>query len=120
MDKWQGLHSFWNSFTWPAYDENVVPKNATLPYITYEGRAGAFEEPVLCSASLWCRSKSWAGISQKEDEIKRYIGLEKKVPLDNHEYLYIYPGTPFSYRMGDADPGIRRIVLNVNVEYFTL
>lgn len=120
MDKWQGLQSFWGSFGISAYDENTVPSTATLPYITYAGTAGDFEQPVLCTGSIWMRSKSWKDISQLETEIKRSLEGGRKIALDNHQYLWIYPGTPFSMRMRDEDPGIRRVLINVNIEYLTI
>ena len=35
MDKQQAIHGFWSSFGITAYDENSVPDDAELPYITY-------------------------------------------------------------------------------------
>ena len=35
MDKSQAVHDFWSSFGLTAYDENAVPDNAQMPYITY-------------------------------------------------------------------------------------
>ena len=35
MDKYQAINEFWNRFGVMAYDENTVPDDAELPYITY-------------------------------------------------------------------------------------
>ena len=35
MNKEQAIHFFWSQFGLPAYDENSVPDDAQMPYITY-------------------------------------------------------------------------------------
>lgn len=128
MDKWQALHWFWAGFGLPVYDENYVPRDVTKegevisidpPYITYEASSGVFEQPILLGASIWYMSTSWKEISIKEQEIKNAIGVSRLIPLDNGEYLYIYPGSPFSIRMRDEDPDIKRLHINIMCEYFT-
>lgn len=47
----QVVHSFWSSFGLTAYDENSVPDNAQLPYITYNLSYDAFENEVAMSGS---------------------------------------------------------------------
>lgn len=117
MDKAQALHSFWSSFGLTAYDESIVPEDAELPYITYGGSTAEMGEPVIMTASLWYHSMSWGAISVKAEEISGAIGYGGvKVPYDNGR-IWIWRGTPFSQRMTDPDPSIRRIVLNINAEY---
>lgn len=123
MDSLQTLHSFWSSFGLKAYDENTVPDNAMAAnsgkYITYSVSMAYFDEPVLLSASLWYKSTSWAEITQKSAEIGDAIGLGgKTIPFDGG-YLWIKRGVPFAQRMADEDDTIRRIYLNIEVEYFT-
>lgn len=122
MDSAQALHQFWSGFGWKAYDENTVPSSAftpEMPRITYEVSTAEFEQPIVLSASLWDRSYSWSAISQKADAIFNYIGLGGKIiPYDNGK-IWIKRGTPFSQRMADEDDAIRRIYLNIEVEYFT-
>jgi hypothetical protein len=118
MDKAQALNSFWNSFGIFAYDENTVPKNAEMPYITYNVSTGKMEDIILLSASLWYHETSWKNIQKKADEIAEYIGQSHIIKLDKG-YLYITQGTPFAQRMSDENPDIRRIYLNLAVEYLT-
>jgi hypothetical protein len=33
--------------------------------------------------------------------------------------VWIYRGSPFSQRMSDVDDTVRRIIINITVEYFT-
>lgn len=117
MDRAQCLNNFWNSFYIQAYDSNTVPQNAAYPRITYEVSLSDFNAPVLLTASIWYNSTSWAQISQKADEIETAIGKGGiTLPYDNG-LLWIVKGTPFSQRMSDEDPNIRRIVINIEAEY---
>jgi hypothetical protein len=117
MDKTQAINQFWNSFTWKAYDETDVPTTLTMPYITYGVSLDGFNHPVAMSASLWNRSTSWKDITLKADEIESTIGLGgAKVNYDGGQ-VWIKKGSPFAQHMADPDATIRRIVLNIEIEY---
>lgn len=123
MDKAQALHEFWSSFGIKAFDElSAYDKNMSLPdrYITYEVQTANFESPVGLTASLWYHSTSWAEISQKADQIAAYIGYGGKLlPVDGG-YIWIKLGSPFARRMSvEDDDSIRRIYINIAVEYLT-
>lgn len=123
MDKVQALDSFWNSFGLTAIDESsAYDERMDLPdnYITYEVQTGNLGDPVALTASLWYRSTSWAGISQKADQIARYIGYGGKVIPVEGGYLWIKLGSPFAQRMAvDEDDSMRRIYLNISVDFLT-
>lgn len=121
MDKSQAIHTFWNSFGLPAYDENTVPDDAVMPYITYEVQTDSIGEPVSVSTSLWYRSLSWELISKKTEQISEYIAMMQppSIAIDGGR-MYITKASPFAQRVGDpGDKHIRRMLLNVNIEYFT-
>lgn len=121
MDKAQAVHSFWAGFGLPAYDENSVPDNATMPYITYSVGTGALGDLVVLQGSLWYRSPSWEAISKKADQIAEAVGGQGHliIPLDQGR-LYLTQGVPFAQRMADeADSMIRRIYININAEFLT-
>lgn len=120
MDKGQAIQALWSSFNLPAYDENTVPDNAALPYITYSVATDSLDYVVPLSASIWYSSTSWESISKKADEISAYIGNGGiTIPLDLG-YMYISRGNPFAQRIADeSDSLIRRIYLNVNAEFLT-
>ena len=117
MDSLQALQKFWSSFTWKAYDETSVPDNAQLPYITYEASKDYFGSTLAQTASLWIRATGWSSITAKEKEISDYIGRGgKMIPFDNG-VLWIRRGLPWAQRMADEDDTIRRIVLNIEIEF---
>ena len=119
MDKAQAIHKFWSGFGLTAYDENSVPLNAPLPYITYGVATGAIGDMVALSGSIWYRSTSWQAISQKADEIAEAIGYGYAIEKVDGGYMWITRGTPFAQRMGDEDASIRRIYINLSAEFLT-
>ncbi len=119
MDKEQALHQFWNSFNIPAYDENTIPKDATLPYIAYEVAVGSFEHEIPLTASIYYRSNLWSEVTSKSHEIARKLHDLRgcAVQIDGGR-MRIYEGeTPLFQRMADEDNSIRRIVVNVMAEF---
>lgn len=120
MDKAQAIDNFWNSFGLPAYDENTVPQNAEMPRITYSIVSDSLGSPVSMSASVWYRSSSWKDISLKTKEIEKRLGEHggEVITLDEGK-MWIVKGTPFAQRMSDPDNSIRRIYLNIQVEFLT-
>ena len=118
MDKSQAVHNFWSGFSIPAYDENSVPGDAALPYITYSVATDSLGNPVALTGSVWYKSTSWEAASRKADEIAEGIGSHKVIALDNG-YLYLTKGTPFTQRMPDPDDTIKRIYINIMAEYLT-
>ena len=118
MTKDMALYAFYSGFGLPAYDENTVPDEAELPYITYQVATSDFDNNVMLSASLWYRSTSWAEIQDKADEINDYIGRGGVfLPFDGGA-IWLRRGSPFSQRMDEpSDNAVRRILLNLTAEY---
>lgn len=118
MDKLQTLHSFWSSFGLKAYDENSVPDNAQLPYITYEASSDDFGNILVQNASLWYRSSSWGEITAKEQEIADFITRGGRMLKYDDGALWLQKSSPWAQRMADpSDDMIRRIVLSYSIEF---
>lgn len=121
MNKAQAIHKFWSGFGLPAYDENSVPDNAVMPYITYGVSTGALDDIIILTGSLWYRSASWQDISLKADEIAEAVGKNGyKISVLDNGYLWVNQGSPFAQRMSDqSDNMIRRIYLVLSAEFLT-
>lgn len=123
MNVWQALHTFWSGFGLPAFDESIVPNETTvdgtlnMPYITYSAGDGVFESPFPLTGTLWYRGESWTDISLKAEAIREAIGISLLIAIDGG-YLFICPGNPFSYRVADSDPAVRRVNINIMVELY--
>lgn len=121
MTKEQAIHKFWSSFGIPAYDEQTVPSEAVMPYITYRVVTDSIGNAVNLTGSIWYRSTSWVEVSNKSAEIARAVGQYgfTKEKLDDG-WMWMTKGTPFAQRMSDPeDDMIRRIYLNVQAEFLT-
>lgn len=119
MDKEQALYAFWAGFNWPAYDEQTVPDEATLPYITYEDAVSGFNNDIALTADLWYRSREWSQITAKAKEIVAAIGRGGKLVQYKGGAFWIKLSTPNYTRTSDpSDDGVRRIKFNLTIEYF--
>lgn len=118
MDAVHALHSFWSGFDIPAYNELTVPKDATMPRITYEVQEGYFGEVFILSASIWYRSHSWEEINKKLNEIANVITRGGKyLPIDDGS-LYISRDPNWATPMTDPDDSaIIRYRLSYELEY---
>ena len=118
MDKEQAIHYFWNQFT-NAYDQGTVPEDAPYPRITYEVITDEFDVQNVLTASIWDKSSSWAGCTNILHQIESRLGRGGQTLHCDGGAVWIYRGMPFAQRMTDTDDSIRRIVVNIEVEYLT-
>lgn len=121
MNKEQALQAFFESFKWAVYDENTVPDDASLPRITYMMATDSLDNPLSMTISLWDRSYSWESVTLKSKEISKalYDMYPPTISCDEG-CIHLRPGMPFAQRMEDtSDSMIRRIYINLEVEYFT-
>ena len=102
-----------------TYYEMIDPTGTGLPYITYMVIEDEFEHPIYPSASLWAYGTSWAAISQKEKEIYDYIGYGGRLFSIDGGKAWVQRGHPFAQRITDENDMIRRIIINIDVEFMT-
>lgn len=119
MDKEQALQSFFSQFDVPAYDEYTVPEDAVLPYITYETITDNFGAQNVLTASIWDRNTSWASVIGILHKIENKLGYGGQTINYDGGLLWVKRGMPFAQRMNDTDDSIRRIVLNLEIEYLS-
>lgn len=117
MDREQSLNAFWNSFGVKAYDENSVPDNADVKKITYDVVVNGFGYPTAMTISIYDLSPSWKSVTDIFHLIENRLGIGGvQIPCDRG-MIWIKPGSPFCQRYGDANDSIRRIIVNVEIEY---
>lgn len=120
MNAQAALNQFWNGFGWDAFEENTVPENAFATrseYITYSAGQNGFDRPMMLTASLWQRSTSWTGVVEKSQEIQDAIGDGGVQIIHDDGSIWIKQGSPFAQRMSDEDPAVRRIYINIEIEF---
>lgn len=117
----KALYQIYSSFGLTAYEENSVPVEAQMPYITYEVATDNIdsENNIALVADLWYKSDSWSGINAKADEISKALtGGIKKATDDG--FIILYRSSPFSQNMtDDSDQSIKRKHLNVECMFIT-
>ena len=79
----------------------------------------ALGEPVPLAADLWAKDTSWTAITQKAEEIAQAVGMGGKLVAFDGGYLWGCRGTPFTQRSGDTDDTIRKIHINLMVEFLS-
>ena len=113
------LYNFYSQFL-PAYEENSVPDDAVLPYITYNMVTDDFGAEIALTVSVWYRETSWANCTAKPRAIEPAVSAGGvMLPCDGGG-IWLKRGTPFAQNMADDDDQIRRKYINLTAEYITL
>ena len=107
------LKTFFSGFGLPAFAEDSVPDNASLPYITYSVSDPEWNRKATMYARVWDRTTSNTGISMKADEILAEIGEGIRIPLEGG-HLVIWPENPITQIRVDGDFRYAYINLSVN------
>lgn len=132
MNKQQAYNHFWSSFGLLAFEENSVPEDSVIealieggaaaskyPYITYQVITDDLDHPIYPTASIYDRSTSWERADKLANTISAAITEMGTIKLDNGR-MFITKGNPYAQHMPEeGDRTIRRIVLNLAVEFFT-
>lgn len=132
MNKQQAYNQFWSGFGLLAFEENSVPEDSVIeelikggaatskyPYITYQVITDDLDHPIYPTASIYDRSSSWERADTLANLISARIRQMGTIKLDNGR-LFITKGNPYSQHMlEEGDKAIRRVVLNLAVEFFT-
>lgn len=132
MNKQQAFNNFWNRFGVLAFEENSVPSDevfdalikagkitSKFPYITYQVLTDDISGSVFPTASIWDKSNSWERSDLLSNQIAEYIQKMNTIKLDDGR-MFITKGSPYSQHMTEeGDPSIRRIILNIGVQFFT-
>lgn len=121
--KTQALQSFMESFDMPAYPQNQIPEDVSLPYLTYN--KGFDRDGYSATVHVFLRTESELVADNKADEICDTIGDGGiQIPCDDGQ-LWITLDRPKWYASYDnvADNENRIIkhrVINMNISDYTL
>ena len=132
MNKEQAYSAFWSGFGVLAFEENSIPDDKTIddlikagvakakyPYISYQVIVDDLGHPVFPTASIYDRSTSWKRADELANVISERIQKMNTIRLDNGR-MFITKGSPFAqHQLESADLNIRRVILNLGIEFFT-
>ena len=110
----KALKTFVSSFGLPAYTSQTVPKDVSLPYLTYPLTEPEWNQKATFYIQGWFRSTSNAELTEKADQILREIGTGITINTESG-YLVIYPESPLVQLMTDGDYRSFYINLSINV-----
>lgn len=110
----KALKSFVGGFGYPAYTVQTVPKDVTVPYLTYPLVEPEWNQKATFYIQGWFRSTSNAELTATADRILREIGTGVTLNTESG-YLVIYPETPLVQMMTDGDYRSFYINLSINV-----
>ena len=118
------LYAFWSQFGIPAYTEDMVPDNATVPYIRYTvSKAPAMDVSYLTAYNYHSR-RLMGNVERAEmsDRIAKAIpqgGV--RIPLDNGGFLMLYRNTDFQTLYQDPeDLDVIGIRTSVEVHFYAM
>lgn len=117
MTKEAAITSFFESFGIPAYEESVVPSDATYPRLTYSVSIGdAFQETML-TCTLWWYSTQWVSINAKAEEIRRRLGEGGTLVHYDNGAIWLKRGQPFAQNLTQDNDMVRAKLINIIAEF---
>ena len=115
----QTLYNFFSGFGIPAYVENTVPGDATVPYITYPLYQPEWRSKHSFYAIVYYRHKtSNLDSLSKADEIAGAIGEGIRLPFDGG-MLVLWPETPLVQAM-PPNGDIRAAYINLSINAYQM
>ena len=119
-NKYQALHNFYSGFGVPAYEENSVPENAKLPYITYEVITSELAaQNVALSCQIWDKSNSLKNLNTLTESLSAALRNGAKLQCDDG-YIMLYRGEPFAQTRPSGEKTIKAKYINITADYITL
>lgn len=108
------LYTFFSGFGIPAYEENSVPDDAALPYITYSVSVPEWDETASISASVWNMGTSAREAMTKAEEIIQKIRHSPSVPVpDGSGVLWLFLENPPAQEVPTESDNVKVIALNI-------
>ena len=118
-NKYQALYEFYNTFGIPAYEENSVPEDAELPYITYEIMTADLDmENIAMSCQIYFKSNSLMKVNAITEKLYNTLSGGLKLKCDTG-YIVLYRGRPFAQNRPSGDKTVKAKYINISADYIT-
>ena len=111
------LKTFFSGFGLNAYQENTVPSDAAMPYITFSLNVPEWNQKASNYARVWDKTRSNTGLIKKADQITAAIGEMKSIAFEGG-YLVIWPETPLTQILVDGD--VRSAYINLSINAYNM
>lgn len=113
----QALYGFFSGFGIPAYNNQLVPDDAELPYLTYPLTEPEWRAPATFYVNVYYRDKdsNYAALS-KADEIAQAIGEGIRIPCADGT-IAIYPQNPLIQAL-PTENDVRAAYINLQINVY--
>lgn len=122
MDKFttysKSLFSFIGELGYPVYLTNQVPKNAVMPYITFDYTIDIIGETNLISGKIWDNSTSRTKVNEISDKLFDLVGYGKKIKVGDYGNMIVRKGSPFIQALSDDYPTNQVNYFNLEIQLF--
>lgn len=113
----KALYEFFAGFGIPAYQAQLVPKEAVLPYLTYSLSEPEWSRQSTFYVNVYYRNeKSNFDALQKADEIAAAIGEGIRLRCDGG-LIVIWPGTPLIQPL-PSDGDVQGAYINLSINAY--
>ena len=113
----QAIYGFLSGFEIPAYNEQLVPDDAVLPYLTYPLTEPEWDTPATFHINVYYRDRaSNLAAMQKADEIVHAIGTGIRIPCEGG-YVALYPQNPLIQALPTEDD-VRAAYINLQINAY--
>lgn len=127
MDKMMSLQNYFESFDVPAFNQYTVPTEERMvemgitpyPRISYEPVFDSIGRINTITASIWDRSTGWTRIMGILSKMEKSLSNGGEKANYDGGQIWLTKGTPWAQPMNDEDDSIRRMVVNIQVEYLS-
>lgn len=113
----KALKTWVGSFGLPAYTIESVPKDVSVPYLTYPLNEPEWNRKATFYIQGWYRTTNNAELTAKADEIISEIGTGITLKTDSG-YLVIYPESPLVQMMVNGD--YRSFYINLSINNYQM
>lgn len=105
------LYAFWSQFGVPAYLRDQVPKDAKLPYITYDVTRGSLASTTVLTAFNWHKREGAVNQERTElmDKISKAIPEGGCVLPCGNGYLHLFRN-PADFQMDWQDEQDQEVI----------
>lgn len=98
----KALKTYFSSFGLPAYQQDSVPDDVDLPYITYPLKEPEWNQQTTFYVIVWYRSTGYQDLLTTVDAILADIGEGRIINLEGG-YLVLYPDSTLVQEYNDED-----------------
>lgn len=113
----KALKSYFGSFGLPAYANESVPDDVTMPYIVYPLKQPVWNEKTTMYCIVWYRTTGYAQLLAKVDEILADLEEGRRIETDDG-FVMLYPEPTLVQEYHDTENGARGMYISMSMNSY--